>query len=184
MEPTPLCAGDNMPELDEESALLSDHDVRCLVHALPLRHRWRRWSLMYSTARDGISLQTLYRRAEVGPSILVVRDRQQHIFGCFTTESWRVAPRYYGTGESFVFQLQPKAVMWPWHQKRMAVARNDFFQFGRGDCLALGGAPHYALCLNGDLEFGSSGDSDTFGSPCLAGSEEFEIGRVELWGLV
>jgi hypothetical protein len=80
--------------------------------------------------------------------------------------------------------VQPKAVMWPWHQKRMAVARNDFFQFGRGDCLALGGAPHYALCLNGDLEFGSSGDSDTFGSPCLAGSEEFEIGRVELWGLV
>lgn len=79
---------------------------------------------------------------------------------------------------------QPQAVMWPWHQKRMAVARNDFFQFGRGECLALGGAPHYALCLNGDLEFGSSGESDTFGSPCLAGSEDFEIGRLELWGLV
>lgn len=83
-----------------------------------------------------------------------------------------------------MFQLQPNAVMWPWHQKRMAVMRNDFFQFGRGDCLALGGAPHYALCLNGDLEFGSSGKSDTFGSPCLAGSEEFEIGRLELWGLM
>ena len=50
-----------MPELSEESALLSDQDVRALVLALPLRHRWRQWSLMYSTARDGISLQTLYR---------------------------------------------------------------------------------------------------------------------------
>lgn len=53
--------GDYMPELGEESALLSDQDIRALVLALPLRHRWRRWNLMYSTARDGISLQTLYR---------------------------------------------------------------------------------------------------------------------------
>lgn len=79
---------------------------------------------------------------------------------------------------------QPKAVMWPWHQRRMALARNDFFQFGRPDSMALGGAPQYALYLNGDLQFGSSGTSDTFGSPCLANSVEFEVGRVELWGLV
>ena len=79
---------------------------------------------------------------------------------------------------------QPKAVMWPWHQRRMALARNDFFQFGRPDSLALGGAPQYALYLDGDLQFGSSGPSDTFGSPCLASGVEFEVGRVELWGLV
>ena len=48
-----------------------------------------------------------FRRApESGASVLVVRDTQQHVFGCFTSESWRVAPRYYGTGESFVFQTQ------------------------------------------------------------------------------
>lgn len=38
--------------------------------------------------------------------MLVIRDTRQHVFGCFTSESWRVAPRYYGTGESFVFQIQ------------------------------------------------------------------------------
>ena len=41
--------------------------------------------------------------------MLVVRDRGGAVFGCFTAEAWRVAPRYYGTGESFVFQLQ---VLW------------------------------------------------------------------------
>ena len=41
-----------------------------------------------------------------GPCVLVVRDRGSAVFGCFTAEAWRVAPRYYGTGESFVFQLQ------------------------------------------------------------------------------
>lgn len=34
------------------------------------------------------------------------------------------------------------------------------------------------------VRYGSSGGSDTFGSPCLASGVEFEIGRVELWGLV
>lgn len=54
-----------------------------------------------------ISPTGLRRRApESAPCVLVVRDTQQHIFGCFTSESWRVAPRYYGTGESFVFQIQ------------------------------------------------------------------------------
>lgn len=87
-------------------------------------------------------------------------------------------------GVTCALPLQPKAVMWPWHQRRMALARNDFFQFGRPGSLALGGAPQYALYLDGDLQFGSSGASDTFGSPCLASDVEFEIGRVELWGLV
>ena len=41
-----------------------------------------------------------------GPCVLVVRERGGAVFGCFTAEAWRVAPRYYGTGESFVFQLQ------------------------------------------------------------------------------
>ena len=41
-----------------------------------------------------------------GPCVLVVRDRGGAVFGCFTAEAWRVAPRYYGTGESFVFKLQ------------------------------------------------------------------------------
>ena len=203
--------------------------------------------------------------------MLVVRDRGGAVFGCFTAEAWRVAPRYYGTGESFVFQLQvccekascvalfvrcsaqpqalrgvckrsrhvvwwpparrggrditandalritvymshmasaaapvarasmgeetvqpaltapacaqPRAALWRWHQRRMRVARNDFFQFGRPECVALGGAPRYALCLDSDLAFGSSGPSETFGSPCLASGEEFGVGRVELWSL-
>lgn len=79
--------------------------------------------------------------------------------------------------------MQPRAALWRWHQKRMRVVRNDFFQFGRPECVALGGAPRYALCLDSDLAFGSSGPSETFGSPCLASGEEFGIGRVELWSL-
>ena len=56
-------AGEYLPELSEESGLLSDEDVRALAAAVPIRHRWCHWRLLYSTARDGTSLQTLYRAA-------------------------------------------------------------------------------------------------------------------------
>ena len=61
--------------------------------------------------------------------------------------------------------------------------KNDFFQFGTPEALAIGGGPNYALRLDADLAMGSSGINSTFGSPCLASSEEFRIGKVELWGL-
>lgn len=49
------------------------------------------------------------KAAEVGPCVMVVRDRGRAVFGCYTPERWRPAPRYYGTGESFVFTLQVTA---------------------------------------------------------------------------
>ena len=58
-----LIAGDYLPSTSEPSSLLEDAHLRALAAAVPLRHRWRRWRLVYATARDGISLSTLYRHA-------------------------------------------------------------------------------------------------------------------------
>lgn len=80
--------------------------------------------------------------------------------------------------------MQPEMLLWRWYQKKMAVARNDYFQFSTPDCLAVGGAPAYAVKLDGDLALGRSGISETFGNAPLAGAEEFQIGRVEVWALV
>ena len=79
--------------------------------------------------------------------------------------------------------MQPEMVLWRWYQKRMTLGRNDYFQFGRPDRLALGGGPAYAMSLDEDLVFGRSGASETFGNSPLASADEFEIGRLELWGL-
>jgi hypothetical protein len=40
------------------------------------------------------------------PTITVVKDTSGYVFGCYTPEPWRVAPRFYGSGETFVFQLE------------------------------------------------------------------------------
>lgn len=46
------------------------------------------------------------RKAEkVAPSLLLVRDDKGCVFGAYVTEAWRYAPRFYGTGETYVFQV-------------------------------------------------------------------------------
>ena len=63
VDPTPLLpkAMHAPVQRSEPSALLSDDDCRALASAMPVRHRWRRWHLLYSSSRDGISLATLFR---------------------------------------------------------------------------------------------------------------------------
>ncbi len=69
----------------------------------------------------GISLATLYRKMHGGqvPTLTVIKDNGGHVFGCYTPEGWRIAPRYYGSGETFVFQLE---VRWPGVDRRPAAA--------------------------------------------------------------
>ncbi len=69
--------------------------------------RLRPWSLAYSTKANGISLSTLYRRCSAAlPTLLLVRDTSGYVFGCYSGDGWRVSPRFYGSGETFVFQLE------------------------------------------------------------------------------
>jgi hypothetical protein len=78
-----------------------------------------------------------------------------------------------------LLQLVPQGRMFPWLQ--VAGVRNDFFQYATPEGLGVGGAGHWAISLDDELLKGSSGPCDTFGSPCLASKEEFDILVVELW---
>jgi hypothetical protein len=75
-EAAPLSAGQQpLPAMSEASGLLREEHVRALAAAVPARFRQARWTLLYATARDGISLQTLLRNAgRRAPTLLVVRD--------------------------------------------------------------------------------------------------------------
>ncbi|GMH33469.1 hypothetical protein BSKO_01303 [Bryopsis sp. KO-2023] len=171
-----------VPVLNGGSTVLTEDHLKCLTGAIPKRHRQAGWTLLYSTSKHGISLQTMYRRAaNVAPSILIVRDTSGYTFGAYCSEAWRMAPRFYGTGETFVFQLEPHRIYYPW--KKESKVRNDFFMYGSMESIGVGGTGHFAIWLDGELLDGHSGMSDTFGSPCLASEDEFKIMAVELWGL-
>ncbi|WIA22309.1 hypothetical protein OEZ85_004625 [Tetradesmus obliquus] len=176
----PLPASASPPTLSQPSVVAQPAALAALAASLPPLHQGNPWLLIYSTARDGISLATMMRKAEkVAPSLLLVRDAGGAVFGAYVTDAWRYAPRFYGTGESYVFQLEPQRLMWGW--VNTPTLRNDFFQYVSHEGIGVGGAGHWAISLDEELLRGSSGPCDTFASPSLASREEFEIIAVELW---
>ncbi|GJP49401.1 hypothetical protein CLOM_g13848 [Closterium sp. NIES-68] len=169
--------GHYLPKRIGESLLLSPQNFMALAVTLPARLRTSPWRLLYSTARDGISMATLFRKIKgKGACLLVVRDSHKYVFGCFTNEEWRPMDRYYGNGECFVFQVQPECVAYRWART------NSYFMLSSNAMLAAGGGNHHSLLLYADLLTGASAPCDTFGSSILASSEEFEVAQVEVWG--
>ena len=175
--------------------VITEHLARCLASAFPGRTRLARWDLAYASRTDGISLRSLLRAgSHRSPSVLAVKDAAGGVFGAFVCEPWRVATRYYGTGESFVFTCVPAAGAQPataasGDQAEPAPGvrifkwsgRNAYFQLGQANALAVGGGGAYALKMDDDLAQGLSGPCDTFASPCLASTPEYDILHVELW---
>lgn len=177
--------------------------MQLLLH-LPSRFRFvEKWYLLYGTQVHGISLNTFYSRVkDEGPSILLVKDKNNYvskhsnsalnigqIFGGFASESWRIETHFYGSGESFLFTLEPKTAVFHWankQNKNFLCSRRDFIAMGGGYvnafCWCWLRSNHFGLWLDSDLDKGSSSPSETFGNPCLASSEDFEISVVEVWG--
>ena len=164
-----------------------------IVRSCPAHCSAADWRLLYSTARDGVSLHTLFRKCRgcTSACLLLVRDTLGATLGCYTSDPWHQSARGrgYGTGECFVLSLGyahasvaaddraavSGAAVYRWTKA------NSRFQAGSSDFIAIGGGSHFALWLDSELHFGSSGACETFGSPCLASSEEFKIDRVEVW---
>ncbi|GAV77143.1 TLD domain-containing protein [Cephalotus follicularis] len=173
----------DLPDISEPSLLLTEKTRSVLYASLPALSQGRKWLLLYSTWRHGISLSTLYRRSMLWPglSLLVVGDRTGVVFGGLVEAPLRPTNKrkYQGTNSTFVFTNAPghPLIFRP-------TGANRYFTLCNNDFLAIGGGGHLALYLDGDLLNGSSSVSETYGNPCLAHSENFEVKAVELWGFV
>uniref|UniRef100_A0A6N2LY77 Oxidation resistance protein 1 n=1 Tax=Salix viminalis TaxID=40686 RepID=A0A6N2LY77_SALVM len=177
----PVAFGD-LPDISEPSLLLSEKTRGTLYDSLPALVQGRKWLLLYSTWRHGISLSTLYRRSMLwpGPCLLAVGDRKGAVFGGLVEAPLRPAnKKYQGSNSTFVFTNKPgyPVIFHP-------TGANRYFTLCSTAFLAIGGGGHFALYLDSDLLNGSSSVSETYGNPCLAHSEAFEVKEVELWGFV
>ncbi|CAJ1938101.1 unnamed protein product [Sphenostylis stenocarpa] len=175
--------GHRVPEISEPSMLVSNGLRDAVYSSLPMLIHGRKWLLLYSTWKHGISLSNLYRRSMLWPgvSLLVVGDRKGAVFGGVVEAPLRPSNKrkYQGTNDSFVFtDTSGCPVIYP------PTGVNRYFTLCTTDFLAIGGGNHFALYLEGDLLNGSSSDSETYGNPCLAHSQEFKVKEVELWGFV
>eukprot|EP00898_Chlorokybus_atmophyticus_P002764 jgi/Chlat1/3489/Chrsp23S03687 len=159
------------PTLLGESALFSEDFPSFVAGALPSACLGRAWNLLYSTDHHGIALSTLYRKAPANGGA---------VFGGFAMGvRWEqhLHYRYQGSNDCFVFQQSPNTPrIYP------STGLNRFYVLCESHALAFGGGGRFAFRVDSDLDEGSSGDCDTYGSECLAASAEFRVRRLEMWG--
>uniref|UniRef100_A0A8D0E722 Oxidation resistance protein 1 n=1 Tax=Salvator merianae TaxID=96440 RepID=A0A8D0E722_SALMN len=167
------------PNLSDPSELLQLEQIEKLTKHLPPRTIGYPWTLVYSTAKHGMSLKTLYRTMTGldTPVLMVIKDSDGQIFGALASEPFKVSDGFYGTGETFLFTFCPDFEIFKW------TGDNMFFLKGDMDALAFGGGGgEFALWLDGDLYHGRSHSCKTFGNRTLSKKEDFIIQDIEIWG--
>eukprot|EP01126_Amoeba_proteus_P056853 TRINITY_DN7200_c0_g1_i6.p1 TRINITY_DN7200_c0_g1~~TRINITY_DN7200_c0_g1_i6.p1 ORF type:complete len:591 (-),score=128.19 TRINITY_DN7200_c0_g1_i6:117-1805(-) len=167
-----------IPQVDRQSLVLTEKDRIQICGWLPERLQLSDWILLYGTQQHGISLNTFYHNTEEkGPSIVVIRTNKKNVFGGFASESWKKTSGFYGTGESFLFQLHPTPHTFSWTEK------THHFQYSTEDSIAMGGGGGtFGFWLDSEFYHGTSAPCITFGNPQLSDQEQFIAIYVEVWG--
>lgn len=128
--PVEIAPGNFLPELSEPSALLEERDCRALAAAVPIRHRWRRWHLLYSTGRDGISLQTLYRSASVCVYLLACNPTV-----CTNRACWSLQQLFLGMGSCVVTWASIERILCYLTHSRSLLEHSNPFAIGTATVL-------------------------------------------------
>jgi len=196
---------------DSSEIMLNSYICNAIYHSFPKRLRIKRsLTLLYSLQNHGSSLSTFYERSNAGygtAQILVIKDDNDNIFGCFTAEPFKINNGFYGTGESFLFKVQkPKTLG---RRKNFGIARNHskdsamsdngeskngevkvfpwaktnyLFINSTHEYVAVGsGSGKYGIWCDNQFQRGQSYPTDTFHNETLSGTEHFNIVNVELW---
>lgn len=167
--------------VDHSSILLNEDDILGLHSLLPPVYKQKSdWHLLYSNAKHGISMQTFYiRLRERLPTILLIEDSHRGVFGAFVSEEWQRSSSYYGTGETFLFILEPKIRRKAFHWTQ----KNSYFMYTTDQEIAFGGGRGiFGLWLGSSFASGTTGTCDTFMNETLSDGENFTTNFVEVWG--
>ncbi|KAL6575969.1 hypothetical protein OROHE_000440 [Orobanche hederae] len=170
---------DNLPETSEPSLLLSEKTRSVLYAELPVIVQGRKWMLLYSTWRHGISLSTLYRRSMIWPGLSLLdaalrrrrylQVERREYFSCdLVTQKCRAygprtkkAIKVVGDRNGAVFGGLVEAPLKPTSKRRYQGSNNSFiFTNISGHPLIFrptGMNRYFTLCSTGYLAMGGGG---------------------------
>jgi len=171
------------PKLLQPSTLIDETQSKQILLELPARVHGLNWRMTFSTEANGFSLNQLYRRSmdvdHDTPSLLLVKDIEQNIFGAYISQQLLISEGFYGTGESFLFTVHPEFQVFHW------TGHNQFFVKGDVKGLGIGcGEGTFGLWLDAELYHGRTCPSKTFNNVRLSSKEDFIIASVEVWTFV
>jgi len=63
--------------------------------------------LLYRASRDGFGCKDFHNKCDnQGPTVTIVHSEKNHVFGGFTTQSWRSSGEYEKDSEAFLYLLR------------------------------------------------------------------------------
>ncbi|XP_077982661.1 MTOR-associated protein MEAK7-like [Glandiceps talaboti] len=169
------------------NSILDIPSVLFLNHHLPQKLQTE-WRLSFSTRLHGESYATFLQHITVkGPTIIIVRDDDGHVFGGFASESWQTHPNFYGNPSCFLFSLSPYMEVFE------SSGRNDNFMYLNQkqqtlpNGLGMGGQFNYCgLWLDANFGDGHSKAEPrctTYDSPQLSKQANFKVDVLEVWSV-
>jgi hypothetical protein len=110
------------------------------------------------------------------PTLLLIEDINQRVFGAMTSCALKVSDNFYGTSQSFLFRCRPDFQIFKWN------GDNFYFVQGQEDSICFGaGDGKFGIWLDGDLNKGRTEECATYGSPPLIEEKDFIIKTLECW---
>lgn len=165
--------------LEDTSDILTNEDVKQLSLEVPKRLLCCSWKKEFTTARDGFSLGSIYRRLHdyiTRPALLAIKDMNGYTFGAYASEAFRIEKISYGCGETFVFSLRPSFRVWKW------TCKNNFFILCSKAELCIGIEDgKFAIYLDESLYNGRTQACATFDNEPLTPSGDFQAAALEVW---
>lgn len=118
--------------------------------------------------QDGCSLITFFAKLqEVEQTVLVVKDHNNHVFGCYCGEPWRLAYTFFGDMDNTLFSFgtgeTPTIYYWS--------GQGEHFMYSDENSIGLGGSKKkgvFALYLHSDLRRGNSVPSEIYDNKILS----------------
>lgn len=167
-----------------KSEILTEKHIKQIENSLSKKNQNYDWKLLYRLSLHGASLSTMITKAKsYSPLLLIIQDSNNTIFGAFINDYLKLTEKekYYGTnGSTTVFTFNDgtlRTFKWSY--------MNDYFiTSSRENGIGIGGGGNYAIYLDNDLYNGTSGPCQTFNSPCLASSQDFNCIACELFALI
>jgi hypothetical protein len=117
-------------------------------------------------------------------------------FGAYCSSSWserrdkyeRAKTRFFGTGESFVWSLEPESgtlipYRWSGITHEQPESCPQMFQAAGDTWFVIGGGGGEAIAIYDELSTGVTSNCHTFGSPPLVRGGTFEIDDLEVFAV-
>jgi len=162
------------------SSLISIEQFEIIYSWIPLPTKLQDPVLLYDSSVDGFNLNTLIQRSySHRPTLLIVKDSNQFVFGAYVTAEWKFQPNPFGDNKMFLYTIHPSPEVF----HALPESNEHFIKLTQVTGFKIGdGSEGPGLHIDNELWKGYTNHSSTYNNGILASGQEFAVMAMELWG--